>query len=426
MRPKLPRPTSAPAYPPAPVWPRDETTLLRESDAPLAVLLWQRARDVRLWALAAAGSRSGLFAGQEDVEAAVEIGEGLARAVAGPLRTLRALVRFPDLVTPADVCVACLTVAEWCDGEHMPETALHFAEAAALADPTSARAAAVAGVACTRQAADQRAELWLVRAVRTARRTRDWEWHTRAYLRLGSLYYEVGDTRRARRAHGRARASAIWSGHTKFASYAHHNLLLVECADGTFRAAAEHARMALELHPLQFPDLPHLAHDVAYLLTCFRAHADALVLLDATLPFLTHPSVRVAALGTIAKAAGGTGRRERHIEAVADVLLLESVAPAHAAAALVLCAEGAALMGEHERAVRLAGRALELAERRREREAQRRARLVLDGVDARRGIIPPADQVARLRTLFMNRLRERRVGDAVPAAQPDARQVSAL
>ena len=426
MRRKRPRPTSAPMYPPAPSWPRDESAVLAETDSVLALLLWQRARDVRLWALAAPGGREGLFVGDDEVESAVEAGEQLAEGVAGPLRTLRALVRFPDLVTPADVCAACLAVAEWCEREHMPETALHFAEAAALADPTSARAAAVAGTACTAQAADQRAELWLVRAIRTARRTRDWEWHARAYLRLGALFYELGDTRRARRAHGRARASATWSGHYTYAAHAHHNLLLVACADGSFRAGAEHARRALETYTGDFFRLPHLAHDVAVLLTYHGAHTDALALLDAVLPFIVQPSERVAVLGTVARAAGGTRRRERFSEAVADVLLLEPMATMHAAGALMLCAEGAAMLGEHERARRLATRAMEWAVRRRERDVQRRAQRVLDGVDPRRGVPPPpADQVAALRTLFVNRLRERGAAAGLPAAQPEKRQVIA-
>jgi hypothetical protein len=306
----------------------------------------------------------------------------------------------------------------------MPETALHFAEAAALADPTSARAAAVAGVACTDQAADQRAEMWLVRAIHVARRTRSWEWHARAYLRLGALYYELGDTRRARRAHHRARASAMWSGHHTYAAHAEHNLLLVACVDGTFRAGAEHARNALEVYTAGFPRLPHLAHDVAFLLTCYGAHADALAILDVALPFFTQPWERMAALGTVARAAGGTRRRERHSEAVTDVLLLESVAETHAAGALVLCAEGAALLGEDERAHRLATRALDRARRRREREVQRRVQRVLDGVHTHRGSPPPADQVAALRALFVNRLRERRAASGVPAAHAESRQVT--
>jgi tetratricopeptide (TPR) repeat protein len=424
MRPKRRRSPTSPLYPPAPAWPRDETALLREADVPLALLLWQRSRDVRLWASVAAERRTGLFVGREDVEAELEAGEALADDLSSPFRTLRALVRFPDLVTPSDVCAACLAVAEWCEHEHMPETALHFAEAGALADPMNARAAAIAGAACTAQAAEGRAELWLVRAIRTARRTGDWEWHARAYLRLGLLYHEVGDTRRARRAHDRARASALWSGYYGYAATAHHNLLLVECAAGTFAAGERHARRALELHPMRFSRLPHLAHDVAYLMTCHGAYGEALTLLDVALPFIVQPQERVAVLGTVAKAAAGTGRRERHSEAVADVLLLESVAETHAAAALVLCAEGATLLGEHERARRLAARGLELAVRRKEREAQRRAHQVLDGMVTGQVVPPPADRVAALRALFVSRLRELRAARSDPLPRTDLRTLA--
>ncbi|HEX8359979.1 MAG TPA: hypothetical protein VF613_07730 [Longimicrobium sp.] len=116
--------------------------MLAETDAPLSLLLWQRARDVRLWALAGEGSRAGLFTGGEPVESALEVGEGLADSLVGPLRALGALARYPEFITGADLCVACLAISEWAEREHMTETALHYAEAAALADPSSARAAA--------------------------------------------------------------------------------------------------------------------------------------------------------------------------------------------------------------------------------------------------------------------------------------------
>lgn len=403
-RPKRPQPKNGPAFPPPPSWPRDETALLVETDAPLALLLWQRARDVRLWALAGEGTRAGLFARQDP--------DGLecrSEALTIPMRALAALVQYPEHVSGPGMSAACLAISEWAEGELMPETALHFAEAAALADPTSARAAALAGTACTAQAADQRAELWLTRAVRTARRTQDWEWHARAYLRLGLLFYELGDVARARRAHNRARWSAFRSGHYTFAATAHHNLLLVECSAGSFAAGDRHARLALELYSARHPRLPHLAHDVGCLMALNGAYSDALALLDAALPFFTRPWERVAMMGTVALAAAGAGQRQRHAEAVTDLLLLGSLAETHAAGSLSLAAEGAALLGDAERAHGLAARALELAERRREREPLRRARRVLDGVGGdQREAPPPADRVASLRSLFLTRLRDLR------------------
>lgn len=368
---------------------------------------------MRLWASAAPGRRGALFVGREDVEGCLEAGEELTVGLSAPFRTLRGLVRFPELVSPADVCTASLAVAEWAEGEHMPETALHFAEAAALADPTSARAAALAGSASTALAADHRAEVWLTRAILTARRMGDWEWHARGYLRLGMVFYELGDLKRARRAFERARTSATWSGHNNFAAKAHHDLLLVECA-GTYGAGERHARRALELYPARFPRLPHLAHDAACLLACHGAYADALAVLNHALPFFTLPWERVAILGTVALAAAGTGQRERHTAAVADLLLLGGAAERHSAGAMSLAAEGAALLKDAERARYLAERALALAERRREREPMRRARCVLDGVANRRGSPPPADRTAALRALFVARLR------ALRAPAPEA------
>lgn len=259
--------------------------MLAEAEAPLSLLLWQRARDVRLWALAAPESRARLFAGRDAVESMVEDAGGYADELTGSVRALAALVRYPEFVTGPDLCAACLSISEWAEASHMPETALAFAEAAALAHPASARAAALAGSACARVAADQRAEMWLTRAIRTARRTRDWEWHARSYIRMGQLMYELGHLTRARRAYYRARSSAKWSGHYACAAKAHHDLLLVECAVGTYDAGERHARKALELYSSQAPRIPYLAHDFAYLLTCHGAYADALAVLDAAQPF---------------------------------------------------------------------------------------------------------------------------------------------
>jgi tetratricopeptide (TPR) repeat protein len=423
MRRPDPTPAKIPSiFPPAPSWPRDETALLTETDVPLALLLWQRVRDVRLWAMAPPGGRLGLFVGRGEVESTLEAGEGLADCLTAPLRALGALVRYPEYVSGADLCAACLAVSEWAEREHMAETALHFAEAAALADPMSARAAALAGSACTAQAADQRAELWLTRAIRTARRTGDWEWHARAYLRLGMLFYELGDVRRARRAHNRARSSARWSGYYTYAATAHHNLLLIECSAGTYEAGERHALRALELYSAQHARLPHLAHDVGCLLALHGAYTDALAVLDAALPFFTRPWERVAMMGTVALAAAGTGHRERHAGAVADLLLLGPAAETHAAGALSLAAEGAAMLGDRERARGLATRALELAERRREREPSRRARRVLEGAQDGRSAPPPAARVAALRAVFVNRLHDLRAPSAEAATHVDVRQ----
>ncbi|HEX2093060.1 MAG TPA: hypothetical protein VHG28_11685 [Longimicrobiaceae bacterium] len=381
------------------------------------MLLWQRVRDVRLWATVPEEAHTGLFVGQETVESTLEAAEALAVGLTAPLRALAALVRFPEYVDRRDLSAACLTISEWAESSHMPETALHFAEAAALTDPMSARASAAAGSACAQQAADQRAELWFLRAICIARRTRDWEWHARAYIRLGMLFYELGDLGRARRAYERARSSAKWSGHYSYAAKAHHDLLLLECAVGTYEGGDQHARRALELYPTQFPRLPHLAHDFAYLLTCHGAFVDALEVLDAALPFFARPWERVAIMGTIAKAAAGVDLRDRHNEAVADLLLLATVAETHAAAALVLAAEGAHLLQEWERARRLAEYGLEVAERRHERDPQRRARRVLELVMEHRPETPirplsSKERVASTKALFLKRLRDLRASAA--------------
>jgi tetratricopeptide (TPR) repeat protein len=333
--------------------------------------------------------------------------------ISAAMRTLAALVRYPELLNGRDVAAAALAVSEWADANHMGETALHFAEAAAVADPTFAKAAALAGTLCARRTADHRASVWFERAVRVARRTKDWEWYIRGQIRLGILMYELGDFRAARRCYHRARATALWSGHKVFAGKAHHDLLLIEIAVGTYESGEKHALKALEYYPVHYSRLPQLGHDFAVLATTHRHDAEALAILDLVLPLIAKPIERIAVLGTIAKAAAGTGDVTLHRAAVEDVLLLAHVSDENAAGALALAAEGAHALGEWDRAAALADYAVSIAERRHEREPLRRASVVLEQVRARRDaqladVSPRRERVAETTALFIQRLQRLR------------------
>jgi hypothetical protein len=332
-------------------------------------------------------------------------------AIRVPLRVLAAMIRYPEVMQEADIRTACLTVSEWAAANHLPETALRFAEAAAYADPLSAYAAAHAGQMAAYQAIDDRAEVWYERGIKIGRRTKDWEWYIRSNLRMGILRYEQGNFRAARRCYGRVREQALWAGLSAFAGKAHHDMLLIEVAVGTFVTGDRHARSALEYYPLHYERLPQLAQDYAVLLATYRCDAEALRILDLALPLITLPAERIAVLGTVAKAAAGTGNRSQYRGAAADVQLLASVSEMNAAGALALAAEGALVLRDWLRAEELANRGLDIATRRREREPRRRAELVLRAVKAHE--VPPLprprpdrERVAETTSLFLARLRD--------------------
>lgn len=399
-------------FPPCPQWPRDDFSVVDEGDWSFQLLLWQRARDVAVWATTHPEERVGLFAARvPDWQASMEATGAEIPAIAGPLRVLSAMVHYPELARSSDVCSACIAISEWAVSNHLPETALRFAEGAATANPHSARAAAHAGQVAAQQTADDRAEVWYERGIKIGRRTTDWEWYIRSNLRLGILRYEQGDFRSARRCYGRARNRALWAGLPAFAGKAHHDMLLIEIAVGTFASGDRHARRALEYYPIHYERLPHLAHDYAVLLATHRCDREALRILDLTLPLITLPSERIAVLGTLAKAAAGAGDRSRYRGAVEDVLLLSGVSELNAAGALALAAEGAAVLKDWRRAEELASRALDVATRRREREPRRRAELVLRAVASRYAsplprVRPDRERVVETTDFFLARLSE--------------------
>jgi tetratricopeptide (TPR) repeat protein len=404
------KPRDRPVFPPCPEWPRDELAVADEGDWPFQLLLWQRARDVALWAGIAPEQHRALFC--EVVPEWQRIAEATAagiESVAEPLRVLSAMIRYPDLAQPEDVCAACMAISEWAASNHLPETALRFAEGAAKANPTNARAAAHAGQIAAQEAADERAEVWYERGIKIGRRTEDWEWYIRSNIRLGILRYEQGKFRAARRCYGRARSRALWAGLPAFVGKAHHDMMLIELAVGVFATADRHARSALQYYPLHYERLPHLAQDYAILLSTYGFDEEALRVLDLALPVIILPAERIAVLGTQAKAAAGAGNRSLYRGAAEDVRLLASVTELNAAGALALAGEGAVVLRDWHRAEELASLALDIATRRREREPRRRAELVLLSVAAR--AVPPLPsprpdpaRVAETTALFLARL----------------------
>lgn len=420
---------------PAPAWPRPEHKLFFEADGALGYVLWQRARDVRLWASFWGASPTGLFrplsARQRrlSAEATREAPE-----IAEPLSTLDALVSAPEKAIRGAVGAACAQISAWGEERGRFEVALAYAEAAAAAEPDSARAAATAGQLCTLVQADPageameaRAATWLHRAARLARRGRDWEWYIRAHIRLGRLVYILGNYARARRLYNRAGWMADWFGRTELAGKAHHDLAAIESHVGPYAAAERHVRKALRLYPVHHPRLPYLVHDYGFALMRHSYHAAALQLLEAAWDHIP-PDNRLVINGTLARVSGGLRDRGRYEQAASHAILLAELSEYGAAWAYIHMAEGARCFGEWDRAEAYAGKGLELAQRRREMDAQRVAYEVLDAITTRRPapVAQEAPQSAtELVALCVERLRRLREGpDGRDAAVPASRVVT--
>lgn len=388
------------------------------------MVLWLRLRDVVLWARVPEGERKDLFGTVAPEHQEWELEAASVDALTTAVRTLSALARYPELVRGADVANACSEISTWAMATEKRETGLHFAEAAALADPLNARLCAEAGSACvlaaaatpsngdvdvrTRSAdADRRAVIWFERGLRIGRWTEQWEWYIRCRIRAGMHAYELGDFRRAERAYRSAHSTAVWRGFPDLAGKAHHDMMLIECAVGTYDRAESHLYGALSNYPVHYQRLPHLAHDAAYMFVCWGAFKPALALLDAVHPLIEKSTERIAVLGTIARAAAGVRDRPRHRDAVADVLLYAALCEINAAAALVLAAEGALDFQDWSRSAELASYGLRLAEKRCEREPQRRAqRVLVYAADQKVPEYPSiqAERIQRTKVMVLDRL----------------------
>jgi tetratricopeptide (TPR) repeat protein len=425
------RPQSKPSerdLQPPPAWNRVEYRLFLDADGALGCVLWQRARDVRLWA-AFQPAPLGLFRAPTPLQQTLhQTAITEAPGVADSLCVLLGMVCRPAETARAEVARACIQISQWGNDGNCVEVALAYAEAAALADPTSAEAAAVAGMLCLRvtpepggEPMDVRAAAWLRRAARLARRAKDWEWYIRAHIRLGLLLYRLGDYSAARKMYERAGWMADWFGRDELAGKAHHDLVAIESFVGTYSAAAGETRKALALYPLRHDRIPYLIHDFAFALMRHAYYSASLKLLEAVWDHIPEPN-RLIINGTVARVTAGLRDRIRYESAATHVALLAEICADGASWAYIHIAEGARCFEEWDRAESYAGHALDLAIQLREIDAQRAAYEVLDTVMLR---VPAAREqpapasVDELVSMCLDRLARLREPDeaAVPAAQ---------
>lgn len=399
--------------------------MLVEADPPIATLLWQLAHSVRMWSAQPAAERAGLFAAL-DLERRRQIAAAIAEypTLRWPLRTLELMVSSPHAAREREIALACSKVMDWADALHMTETALQFAEAAALANSRDARLAAVAGSACARLADSARAEIWYWRAIRLGRRAEDWEWFIRANLRLANLAYEHGAYPRARRHYRRALRTARWRGRALFAAQGAHGLVTVAIQTASYDVAERLAIRALGLYPVHAERVPHLAHDVAFLMLRHGWYSRAARILDAVLELIPRPHERIVVQGSIARAAAGMRNRARFEQAAGEVQLLGEISDEGAAMACVHLAEGRAAFEEWAEAETLAARALEIATRRGEQDTARQAHATLGRITSRLPLAPEPTTGTERIDAAVTQVLERLAALSAPALRPGSPTVT--
>ncbi|MFL5539202.1 MAG: hypothetical protein ACJ8J0_09420, partial [Longimicrobiaceae bacterium] len=195
-----------------------------------------------------------------------------------------------------------------------------------------------------------------------------------------------------------------------------------------FTRAVEHSRRALKWYPRHHARIPYLVHDYAYLLVNIRQDRLALHLLDFVLEIITAPHERLLVLGTVARAAGGYGDRDRFGAAQTFVETMSSVHPQHAAQALCDVARGAWLLELWDRAERVAVRARSVAKEQGRKDTADAAEQVLESVACRtsapappalpKGMISEVEKLALEYQLSIERWKPRPGGTTPPRADP--------
>lgn len=373
----------------------------------LAFAVWQVLRTLRLWTAQPEGEREGMF------------DPGFMEAWESALLTgsLEPDVRFPLAVIVGELNAhpagearlswACVCVADWALGHGAVRAALAFAEAAALASPTQARYAWLAGRLLRTHGEGRTAERWLRRAHRLAVEQKDVETQARALTALGNLLVQRGNFPQARGYHTRAlRISRRWRLRES-EGMALHDLFAIAQSEGKRAEADRFARDAVAAYRAS-PRLPRLVHDIAYSWISQGYASRAVPVFEALRPHFRNPDLEFKLVANLGRAAGSMGNRELFHQYRAELRALQPQLETRqtVAAALLEMAYGAVALEEWAAASELAQDAgeaarvhdeanvLMLAEALGDAVARRDASSVDEVVAERRTAIPAVDQFA--------------------------------
>jgi tetratricopeptide (TPR) repeat protein len=357
--------------------------VLDEMTGEKGLVLWQSLRDSLLWADAQDDERTALFAPDaERVRMAMIMTAQPSPELEEPLGVLARMLAEPERISEEMVALACRRVSQWADDEGMLTTALAFAQAAATVTPGDAGAAHAVGKLARRRAEHARAETWFRRTVALARQIGDWSTYAQAFIGLGNLFRQRGNLPAARRFLIRAVRAAQRNSLHAIEGMALHDLFAVAGEAERYEEAHQYARAAYEAYGPHHPAIPRLAQDVAYWWLTQGHFAEALPVLESVLPHFSQPGARMTVLGSIARAAGGLGQRERFRETweSAHDLLRTTAEDENAAQGLLDVAHGAASLGLWDKAETAAREALDTGSRRSEGRIRLTAEAIIESV----------------------------------------------
>jgi tetratricopeptide (TPR) repeat protein len=363
--------------------------VLDEVSGERGLVLWQSLRDALLWAEAHEDERTALFASDaERSRMAMILSSHPAPELEEPLGALARMLGEPERISEEMVALACRRVSQWADDEGLLTTALAFAQATATVTPGDPGSAFAVGKLARRRAEYARAETWYRRTIALARQIGDWTTYSQAFLGLGSMYQQRGNLPAARRFLIRSMRAAQRNSLHAIEGMALHDLFAVAGEAERYEEAQQYARAAYEAYGPHHAAIPRLAQDVAYWWLSQGHFAEALPVLESVLPHFVQAGDRMTVLGSIARAAGGLGQRDRFREAweAAHDLLRTTAADERAAQGLLDMAHGAASLGLWDKAETAAREALETGSRRNEARIRLIAESIMESVRHHRAV----------------------------------------
>jgi tetratricopeptide (TPR) repeat protein len=368
-------------------------TILQEVPGETALPLWKSLRAVYV-AASAPGRSSDLFS-----RGALRRRTEVLSTAFVPRNVKAALEELATLLTrswePSGVSHACEAVADWAQGQGFVQTALEFAQAAAILTPGDARPACSVGRLARATRQYHRAESWYRYAAATARELGDWTSYTQAWVGMGSVHIAKGNYPAARNALTRGLRSAKRHSLPFWVAAAHHELLTVAIHTRQTREVAKHGLAALTAYGAGHPRIPALAHDIAAFWMVKGFAAEALEVFKA-LPPDEGLLDRLASAACMARAAGGAKKPGDFRAAckAATRLLRDPRADERAASAWLDIAYGAFSLDDHRLAAEAARNARDSAAKFGENAIEQKAGALLEQILAEK-ISPEAPSAVR-------------------------------
>lgn len=355
--------------------------ILEEVPGELGLALFQRQRDVALWAGTPPEARARLFASRRRIPFAT-FRSPVPEAVSRALDILKVVVQSPEGAGPQAVSKACVAVSDWAAERALLATAAEFAELAAYVEPEEPMWALAAGRIARKRAEYERAVTWLRRSISLARRSNRHSAIVAARISWATLELQRGNLDAAKSLLQKGWKKARKHKLKHLAARTQHDLLQVCLDTQEYEAAERHAAEAFRLYGPRADNILALAHDWASVWMRKEYFSAALPVLEAVAPSITEVHLRVVLLSSIALASGALGNRGAFDRAANEMRRIAATASENVPWALFNLSEGARSLGLVDDARLYAERARQLALGRDESVAAQAAAELLRKIEA--------------------------------------------